>query len=90
MAISAEMGAALFVAKGCIQCHQHDGIALSKPLVEFGPDLTDYDGSAAFLHSWLADPAAVKAVAQMPDLELSAAEIDQLSAFLTAVPFHHL
>lgn len=88
---SADDGAALFRTKGCVTCHAYQGI--DKPEDwdnSYGPDLTNYRNDPAFLRRWLDDPAAVRPVTQtpngmpnqMPDLDLSPTEIEQLIAFL--------
>jgi hypothetical protein len=83
---SAASGADLFVAKGCVICHRHGDIPAK--YVDFqtgaGPDLTSYSAAPAFLELWLSDPARVKPKTQMPNLELSEAEIDALISFLNA------
>jgi cytochrome c2 len=77
----AEQGEILFVAKGCVMCHVNGkSIILEAPHI--GPDLTNYQGNPEFLHTWLADPAAMKKNTQMPDLQLSDGEIEALTAFL--------
>lgn len=75
-------GEALFVAKGCITCHRHDGISYTRNLFVIGPDLSDYQSSPEFLRLWLRDPAQVRPQTLMPDLELAEAEIEALLAFL--------
>jgi cytochrome c2 len=83
--ILAEQGAALFVAKGCVVCHQHDDAALDAyATINAGPELTDYAGDPAFLCRWLRDPSALKADTYMPTLGLAGDEIEALIAFLTA------
>jgi mono/diheme cytochrome c family protein len=79
-----ELGEALFVAKGCISCHQHGGVTITHNLASIGPNLTYYGGSPEFLHMWLADPTAVKPETTMPNLELASDEIETLAAFLSA------
>lgn len=84
-----EQGEALFLAKGCITCHVHTQAA-AKFKVESGfsgpnglaPDLSDYSASPQFLRQWLANPAALKPKTDMPNLALSAEEIEALIAFL--------
>lgn len=79
------MGEALFVAKGCTQCHQNGNVTLAKTHISsFGPDLTAYRTGDEFLRRWLADPAAVKPETEMPDLGLNEAEIEALILFLQA------
>jgi len=83
--ILAAEGAALFVAKGCVVCHQHDDTALDAyASINAGPELTDYAGDPAFLCRWLHDPSALKADTYMPTLGLAGDEIEALIAFLTA------
>lgn len=76
-------GEALFVAKGCTQCHQNDRVTLEhNHFAAVGPNLTQYKASAEFLQLWLADPPAVKPETLMPDLDLSKPDIEALTAFL--------
>ena len=76
-------GAALFVAKGCIVCHVNTDIAQSESTSpSIGPDLTHYSNDPAFLSRWLDKPASVRPATTMPDLGLSADEIDALITFL--------
>lgn len=79
---TAAHGRALFVAKGCITCHLNGRIEGSQTIAPSGPDLTTYTNDPAFLRRWLADPALVKPGTAMPDLNLSATEIESLVAFL--------
>lgn len=81
-ASSAEYGRALFIAKGCKYCHVRAGISNMVPGPVIGPTLTDYEANPAFLRTWLRDPQAVRPKTQMPDLDLSDAEIEALIAFL--------
>lgn len=76
------VGEALFVAKGCIQCHTNDNVTMAANLFEIGPDLTFVKRPSEYLKAWLADPTSLKPDTQMPNLHLSAAEIDTLVAFL--------
>jgi hypothetical protein len=87
--ILVDHGEALFLAKGCVMCHAHTEVAAVRrqALGDFnsfstGPDLSQFRASADYLRLWLADPSSVKPDTQMPDLDLSAAEIDGLIAFL--------
>lgn len=78
-----DQGAALFVAKGCIVCHVNTDTAQSESTSHsIGPDLTHYSNDPAFLSRWLDKPAAVRPATTMPDLGLSADEIDALITFL--------
>ncbi|KAA3659452.1 MAG: hypothetical protein DWQ04_22260 [Chloroflexi bacterium] len=82
-AIAAEgLGESLFVAKGCISCHQHDKVTMADNLVNFGPNLTNYKGHADYLTQWLNNPADIKPDTQMPRLGLSDEEIAVLVSFL--------
>ncbi|WP_420641192.1 c-type cytochrome [Candidatus Leptofilum sp.] len=76
------MGEALFVAKGCIQCHTNENVALAENLLEIGPDLTFVKRSPEYVALWLANPSDLKADTTMPNLHLSETEIDALVAFL--------
>jgi cytochrome c2 len=80
-----ERGATLFQAKGCVMCHVDQDLAESEGVsLSIGPDLTQYRNDPAFLENWLANPAAVRPATEMPDLDLSAEEIEALIAFLNA------
>ena len=76
------MGEALFVAKGCIQCHTNDNVTMAENMFPIGPDVTFSKRSGNYLQLWLANPPDLKAGTQMPNLHLSEAEIDTLVAFL--------
>ncbi len=84
----AAQGRALFVAKGCIVCHRHGDLAAVRASMEqfdFDdvPNLTKLKISEEYLRRWLADPQALKPSTTMPQLDLSASELDALAAFLT-------
>ena len=79
----AELGAALFVAKGCQQCHVNLN-AEGETLYLIGPNLTEYQGNPEFLRQWLADPQAVRPETIMPNLDLADDEIEALVAFLSS------
>lgn len=81
---SANYGRALFIAKGCKYCHMRAGVSNMVPGPVIGPNLTHYQGDRAFLRAWLRDPQAVRSETQMPNLDLSAREIDALITFLTS------
>jgi mono/diheme cytochrome c family protein len=91
--IAAERGALLFAVKGCIGCHVH--AALPNARMQVSPDLTRLAGRAgssvagldapSYVRQSLREPGAYRAAgytAVMPDLHLSDAEIESLSAFL--------
>ena len=86
VAADASRGRALFAAKGCATCHINTRAseARGECCGGVGPDLTNYTNDPAFLRRWLADPPAVRPGANMPDLNLSPAEIEALIAFLNA------
>ena len=85
-----EAGEALFMAKGCVVCHTHVRVSLPANQmmhIDMGaPDLTNYRLGEEYLRLWLSDPAAVKPETEMPNLELSPAEIDALVTFLMVTP----
>lgn len=76
------MGEALFVAKGCIQCHQNSNVSMAENMLQIGPDITFVKRSPEYLQAWLADPSALKTDTLMPNLHLSTIEINTLVAFL--------
>jgi cytochrome c2 len=80
------LGEILFVAKGCATCHLNNKIdrSLVSFTTEVGPNLSSYQASAELLRLWLTDPKTAKPQTKMPDLELSAAEIEALIVFLNA------
>lgn len=78
-------GRALFVAKGCIVCHRHDGAAAYRAMdFQFDnvPNLTNTKLNAEYLYTWLQDPQSIKPNTEMPNLGLKKTEIDALVAFL--------
>ena len=81
-ATAAVQGRALFTAKGCITCHSHSAISTQSPIGDIGPNLSAYRNDPAYLRTWLTDPAAVKPRTEMPNLGLTAEEIEALIAFL--------
>lgn len=87
-ASQAELGQALFLAKGCVVCHTHASVAemRSRTLGQFstGPDLSHFSAKPEYLRSWLNNPASIKPEAQMPQLNLKAHEIEALIAFINS------
>lgn len=77
-----DLGEALFVAKGCIQCHQNDKVTMAENLFPIGPDITFVKRPPEYVQRWLADPSVLKPETQMPNLRLSQEEINTLVAFL--------
>ena len=72
-------GTRLFTEQGCYGCHRIG--AFGTPI---GPDLSRVGAkySEPDLIRWLSDPASQKPNAHMPKLELTAAEVTALAAFL--------
>ncbi len=89
----AERGRALFYAKGCTTCHRKAG---ESNMLEVGPDLTGLAARAgtrrqgmsaeAYVRESITSPSAFTVPGfegrAMPDLGLSAAEIETLTVFL--------
>jgi mono/diheme cytochrome c family protein len=85
--VQPDLGRSLFLAKGCIVCHQNDRVSIADEgfhQVRVGPNLTNLSIDAEFLRRWLKDPSAVKPGTEMPTLGLSDEEIDALVGFLAA------
>lgn len=81
-----EMGRRLFIAKGCITCHVNDKADQSDHwTVDMGaPNLSNFSASPEALRLRLKDPTLVKSDTQMPNLNLSEAEIEALIAFINS------
>lgn len=81
-----ELGERLFVAKGCITCHSNSKVANSfgYMTIDAGPNLTKFSASPEALRLRLKDPALVNSETQMPNLNLSDAEIEALIAFINS------
>jgi cytochrome c551/c552 len=78
-----ERGQRLFVAKGCVSCHQHAKVEDSGTY-KVGPELTDKRFAAAYLRDFLADPSIKPPTKneRMPNLNLNDREISALIAFI--------
>jgi cytochrome c oxidase subunit 2 len=87
---SARAGEQVFLAQACASCHQIRGTPARGTV---GPDLTHVasrtslaaltiPNDAEDLRDWIADPQHVKPGNKMPGLDLSAAQVDQLVAYL--------
>lgn len=79
------IGKALFVAKGCIVCHQQGELAAVRRDFSgliVGPDLTSVKLDPGYLREWLRKPSALKPNTEMPTLGLTEKEIDALTTFL--------
>lgn len=81
-----ELGRRLFIAKGCITCHVNSNAGTSGYVtIEMGaPNLSKFSASPEALRPRLKDPTLVKSDTQMPDLNLSEAEIEALIAFINS------
>lgn len=81
-----ELGRRLFIAKGCITCHFNSKAATSGYVtIDMGaPDLTEFSASPEVLRLRLKDPSSVKSDTEMPNLDLSEAEIEALIAFINS------
>jgi len=82
-----ELGQQLFIAKGCITCHVNRKIPNSSEYwtIEMGAtDLSKFSASPEALRLRLKDPTLVKSDTKMPNLGLSAAEIEALIAFINS------
>jgi cytochrome c oxidase subunit 2 len=92
----AEQGRAEFVAAQCIACHainDFESVGGTPADIRVGPDLTGFADRELFigamlpnteenLRAWLRNPQAVKPGAQMPNVNLSPQQIDQLVTYL--------
>ncbi len=79
---SYQKGASVFVAKGCITCHNNTRIQLDKAIsLKIDVDLTHYSASPEFLRRWLKNPRSVRPTSTMPDQNLNQDDIDSLVAF---------
>lgn len=85
-ALASYDGQQLFMAKGCVVCHQHARGRLGYEGLQsnIGPNLTEIKLPAEYLRIWLANPPGVKPKTAMPNLNLSSEEIEALVTFLTA------
>ena len=85
---AAERGTRLFVAKGCVTCHQNS-LATSNRSVNVGPALVPNKYQPEFLARMLADPVAnipprPESPVRMPNLNLAPHEIASLVAFINS------
>lgn len=89
----AQQGQQLLLGGACIGCHTIQGTAAQGKV---GPNLTHlasrtsiaggmFTNTAGNLKRWLANPPAVKADSVMPNLNLSASDIDALTAYLQSL-----
>jgi cytochrome c oxidase subunit 2 len=86
-------GLDVFLRSGCVACHSLRGTPASG--LE-GPDLTHVaarhtiaagtlSNTRGTLQGWIADPQGIKPGARMPRLELSAADLNAVSAYLAGL-----
>ena len=84
----AELGEQLFVAKGCITCHTNAKVSNSSDYwtinAEGATNLTNFSASPEILRIRLRNPKDAKSDTQMPNLNLSDAEIEALIAFINS------
>jgi len=75
-------GERAFASQGCYGCH-----LVAKFGTPIGPDLSHIGAKypASYLTRWLRDPESVRPTAHMPKLELSAEDIQALSAYLASL-----
>jgi cytochrome c oxidase subunit 2 len=93
----AEQGLTLFGEKGCSGCHLVRGVVDGTNEELIGPDLTHFASRGSFagstleyedpdaLKMWLADPPTWKPGSFMPNLGLTADEIEALEAYLRSL-----
>ena len=82
-----EIGRQLFLAKGCITCHNNSRATRSSEYMTIGmgaPDLSKFSASSEALRMRLKDPSSVKSDTMMPNLDLSEPEIEALIAFINS------
>jgi hypothetical protein len=82
-----ELGRQLFLAKGCITCHNNSRATRGSEYMTIGigaPDLSKFSAAPEVLHLRLKDPTSVKSDTQMPNLELKKTEIEALIAFINS------
>lgn len=85
IAAGAELGQQLFIAKGCVVCHVNTRALENAETysVNIGPNLSAYRNDPEYLSQFLANPKGpATATFKMPNLGLSATEIDALVHFL--------
>lgn len=86
-----EWGRALFVAKGCVDCHmkRDDPAMPDRNQVQVGPELTGRRFADDWLVLKLTDPSVNRVRynrgAEMPDLHLTRVEIDALVSYVNGV-----
>lgn len=93
----ADRGERLFLSKGCVTCHRHDGIDISSVRVmrvgpQDGPDLTGRRYPPAMVASFLTAPPCVGKswTLCMPNLGLTMEDAEAIGAFLNEAPIARL
>lgn len=92
----AQAGAQYFATHSCVGCHVVNGVTTADPSKLIGPDLTHFgsrqyiaggvlENSPSNLAAWLRNPQAVKDGVDMPNLNLTSAEISELVAYLDSL-----
>ncbi len=87
---TAVLGQQLFQQKTCLNCHTIAGTGATD---QIAPDLTHFasratlgsgvmDNTPANVNTWLTNPQAIKPGSNMPNLKLSADEVNALTAYL--------
>lgn len=83
-----DLGQQLFVAKGCITCHINTKVTNSRDYSTIGfenaTNLSNFSAHPDVLRMRLKDPTLVKSDTQMPNLNLSDAEIEALVVFINS------
>ena len=81
-----ERGRHLFVAKGCISCHQHSAAPGTRPEYLTAPDLTTVRYTPEYLRAFITDPTIKPPTMplRMPKLGLAPDELNAVVSFLTA------
>ena len=83
----------MFESLSCVNCHAVKGTAASGT---FGPDLTHLMSRATLasgmipntkenLRAWIKDPQEIKPGCQMPNMQLTDAQLDAVAAYLTSL-----
>ena len=92
----AQAGAKYFATSACIGCHAINGVTTTDQSKLIGPNLTHFGGrqwiaggvvsnTPANLAAWLRNPQAVKDGADMPNLNLTQDQINELVAYLESL-----
>jgi cytochrome c553 len=81
-----QRGKNLYVAKGCVTCHENSSVETAKGVAsDVGPNLTEKKFDAAYLAMWLENPKIKPPTSpgkEMPNLGLTKTEIAAISMFI--------